>query len=167
VALTGWCHHALYCDVCEDGAAAPIMLTYSDRFCLDGKLLRLTSSENLSTYGQAGTTYQTEVADFSNLRPLQPQGRVLRLSRFRERMASPTIMALSGSGYGANAQVLANGSTTASEWLLSKVSDRAGNSMLINYTVGVGVGIPLSISWQGGSAIASVLPIARCLQKVQ
>jgi hypothetical protein len=51
----------------QDGAPAPVTLTYNDVFCLDGKRLRLTSSEQLNTYGQDGTTYQTEVADFSNV----------------------------------------------------------------------------------------------------
>jgi hypothetical protein len=51
----------------QDGTPAPIALTMADAFCLDGNRLRLTSSENLSTYGQAGTTYQTEIANFSNV----------------------------------------------------------------------------------------------------
>lgn len=53
--------------VAQDGAAAPVMLSYGDRFCLDGQRLRLTSSESLSTYGQDSTTYQTEIANFSNV----------------------------------------------------------------------------------------------------
>src|SRR2546430_7168384 len=34
----------------QDGAPAAITLTTADRFCLDGNRLRLTTSENLSTY---------------------------------------------------------------------------------------------------------------------
>lgn len=34
--------------VAQDTTAAPVTLTYSDRFCLDGQRLRLTSSETLS-----------------------------------------------------------------------------------------------------------------------
>src|SRR6185437_357541 len=45
--------------IAQDGVAAPVGLA-SKRFCMDGKRLRLTSSDNLSTYGQDGTTYQTE-----------------------------------------------------------------------------------------------------------
>ena len=51
----------------QDAAPAAITLTYADAFCLDGERLRLTSSENLSTYGQDGTTYQSEVADFASV----------------------------------------------------------------------------------------------------
>src|SRR5229473_5885993 len=51
----------------QDALPAAVTLTYADRFCLDGNRLRLTSSENLSTYGQSGTTYQTEIANFANV----------------------------------------------------------------------------------------------------
>jgi hypothetical protein len=33
----------------QDGAAAPVTLTYNDAFCIDGQRLRLTSSDTLST----------------------------------------------------------------------------------------------------------------------
>ena len=51
----------------QDGTPAPVTLTFSDRFCMDGKRLRLTSSDTLTNYGKASTTYQTELADFSNV----------------------------------------------------------------------------------------------------
>jgi hypothetical protein len=47
--------------IAQDGAASPVQLLASDAFCLNGNRLRLTSG----TYGQAGSTYQTEIADFS------------------------------------------------------------------------------------------------------
>ena len=49
--------------VAQDTTAAPVALVTSDSYCLDGKRLRLTSG----TYGTAGSTYQTEVADFSKV----------------------------------------------------------------------------------------------------
>jgi len=63
----------------QDASAAPITLTVGsngDRFCLDGKRLRLTSGGGLSTYGQDNTTYQTEVADFSNITAHGTSGQV-------------------------------------------------------------------------------------------
>src|SRR5580692_6237600 len=39
--------------VAQDGAAAPVALTMSDAFCLDGQRLQLTSAPG--TYGEAGS----------------------------------------------------------------------------------------------------------------
>ena len=47
----------------QDGAPGPVTLTLSDVFCINGQRLRLTSG----TYGEAGSTYQTEIADFTNV----------------------------------------------------------------------------------------------------
>ncbi len=41
----------------QDGKLAAVALTSSDRYCLDGHRLRLTSG----SYGAAGSRYQTEV----------------------------------------------------------------------------------------------------------
>ena len=49
--------------IAQDAAAAPVALLASDGYCLNGNRLRLTSG----TYGTAGSTYQTEVADFSQI----------------------------------------------------------------------------------------------------
>lgn len=47
----------------QDPAPAPIALTTSDGFCMDGQRLRLISG----TYGVAGSTYQTEATNFVNV----------------------------------------------------------------------------------------------------
>src|SRR6185312_5689746 len=49
--------------VAQDGISQATTLTAADGLCLDGQRLRLTGG----TYGVAGSTYQTEVADFSNV----------------------------------------------------------------------------------------------------
>lgn len=130
----------------QDGASAAVTLTYGDAFCLDGKRLRLTSSSNLATYGQDGTTYQTEVADFANVTAIGTAGN------------GPSYFTVRGQdglthnyGNGGNSQVLATGSSTASAWLLSKISDRANNSVVISYLAPganrTGSTVPSTISW--------------------
>ena len=47
----------------QDGAPAAVALATSDGYCLDGQRLRLTGG----TYGTAGSTYQTEIANFKNV----------------------------------------------------------------------------------------------------
>src|SRR5437016_1565277 len=129
----------------EDAAPAPVTLTYSDRFCMDGKRLRLTSSDTLSTYGQDSTTYQTEVADFSNITAHLAAGN------------GPSYFTVQGRNgwsyeYGntTDSRVLADGST-ASAWMLDKITDRAGNTMIFAYRLAdanlKGLTVPASISW--------------------
>jgi RHS repeat-associated protein len=140
--------------VAQDGVAAAISLSYSDRFCLDGKRLRLTSSENLATYGQDSTTYQTELADFSNVTAHGSVGN------------GPAYFTVQGRngwlyeyGNGGNSQVLAAGFTpaTATAWWLNKVSDAAGNTMIVTYQAAnqssnlEGTTVPASISWTPAS----------------
>jgi RHS repeat-associated protein len=139
----------------QDGGAAAVSLTTSDRFCLDGKRLRLTSSENLSTYGQDNTTYQTELADFSNVTAHGTAG---------NGPAYFTVQARNGWTYEygntSDSRVLADG-TTASAWMLDKVSDRAGNTMTVAYCPQTpncpnaadlqGMTLPATISWTPSS----------------
>ncbi|MFL6605690.1 MAG: FG-GAP-like repeat-containing protein [Steroidobacteraceae bacterium] len=139
----------------EDGAAAPVTLTYNDAFCLDGRRLRLTSSDTLSTYGQDGTTYQTEIADFSNVTAHGAQGN------------GPSFFTVQGNngltyeyGNGANSQVRAtDAATSAVSWHLDMVTDRYGNKMGISYLAPSstlsGTTLPASISWTPTSHGAS------------
>ena len=85
---------------------------------MDGKRLQLTSG----TYGEANSTYQTEVADFSNVTANGTAGN------------GPAYFVVQGRdgrtytyGNGGDAQVLASGSGAAMSWSLNEVSDRAGD----------------------------------------
>src|SRR5258708_39383992 len=49
----------------QDATTAPVALVTADGYCMNGKRLRLTSAAG--SYGAAGSTYQTEIADFSNV----------------------------------------------------------------------------------------------------
>jgi len=128
----------------QDNAARGIALTLSDRYCIDGKRLRLTSSETLSTYGADGTTYQTEIADFSTVTAHGSTG---------SGPASFTMQARNGwvYEYGATPDSQVLGGTAVYVWMLDKVTDPAGNTMVISWKTAdanlAGTTVPASISW--------------------
>jgi RHS repeat-associated protein len=144
----------------QDTTPAAVALATSDGYCLNGKRLRLTGG----TYGAAGSTYQTEIADFSQITAVgnTTNGGV------DTGPESFTVQGRNGltyyygytdsNGNGANSQVLATGTTTVDYWLLSKVVDRAGNNYVINYTLLTGTAVPNDILWTpttaGGSTYA-------------
>jgi RHS repeat-associated protein len=122
----------------QDPAPAPITLTMSDVFCMDGQRLRLTGG----TYGDPGSTYQTEVANFANVTAYSSAGN------------GPSYFEVQGRdgrtyeyGNGGGSQVLATGTSTAWVWWLDKVTDRAGNTMTISYSDANGTAVPVTISW--------------------
>ena len=110
----------------QDGVAGSPQLTSSDRFCMNGNRLRTT---NGSTYGAAGSTYQTEIANFSNITANGTAG------------SGPAwfkVQAKSGLTYEygntADSAILAQGSTSVRVWALNAVRDRNGNAMTFTYT---------------------------------
>jgi len=133
----------------QDTVPAAVTLTYSDRFCLDGRRLRLTSSENLATYGLGATTYQTEIANFSNVTAYGATG------------SGPTYFIVQGKDglyyeYGNTSDSRILYGTTVAQWLLSKVRDRNGNNYVVSYSTGAAgstnVGVPVSIAYTPNSA---------------
>lgn len=124
----------------QDPAPAPVTLTMSDVFCMDGQRLRLTGG----TYGDADSTYQTEVANFANVTAYGSAGN------------GPAYFEVQGRdgrtyeyGNGGGSQVLANG--TAWVWWLDKITDRAGNTLTISYTTQDNTAVPATISWTPSS----------------
>src|ERR1700722_16782005 len=140
--------------VAQDTTAAPVALVASDGYCINGNRLRLTAG----IYGSAGSVYATEIADFSQITAVGAAG--------GNGPAYFTVQGRNGltyqygytdtNGNGANSQVLATGTSTASEWLLSKVIDRAVNNYVINYTTlrgaVIGTAVPNTILWTPTSA---------------
>jgi len=128
------------CDLtyAQDGSPAPVALDTGDGLCLDGQRLRLTSG----TQGEAGSTYQTEVANFENVAAYGTAG---------NGPAYFVVRAPNGTQYEygntASSQVLANGTTTAFQWYLDKVTDTAGNTMTFSYNIATGAVVPATISW--------------------
>lgn len=139
--------------VAQDGAAAGVALQTSDGYCLDGQRLRLTSASG--TYGAAGSTYQTEIANFSQVTAESSAGN------------GPAYWQVQGKdgrtyeyGNGGNSQVLPGipgSSSTPYQWWLDKVTDRAGNTMTITYSTANATGkvVPQYISWTPSSHGAS------------
>jgi RHS repeat-associated protein len=135
----------------QDGTPAAVTLTYADAFCLDGNRLRLTSSENLATYGQAGTTYQTEIANFSNVTAsstLAGNG--------------PSYFTVKGKdgltyeyGNTTDSKILAAGSPTPYIWALDRVTDRSGNQMIYTYLQSGGAYVPATIKYTAPSGSTS------------
>lgn len=130
----------------QDGAPAPVALTTNDAFCLDGARLQLTSG----TYGVAGSIYQTEIANFKQVTAYGTAGN------------GPAYFVAQGPhgtqyeyGNGGGSQVLANGTSTAMQWYLDKVTDTSGNTMTISYATGTGSAVPSTISWTASSYGAS------------
>jgi RHS repeat-associated protein len=135
----------------QDVTPASITLTMADVFCLDGNRLRLTSSENLSTYGEAGTTYQTEIANFANVTANGTAGN------------GPSYFTVQGKdgltyeyGNTTDSKILpSSSSTTPYIWALDKVTDRAGNHMTFTYYQSGGAYVPLSIQYTAPSGSTS------------
>jgi hypothetical protein len=142
----------------HNGAAVGVALTTSDQYCLGGNPLRAT---NGTVYGAASSIYETELANFSLVQAsstLAGNG-----------PASFTVKGKDGLiyEYGTTADsrlipcpAITTGcpraNTTAMEWRLSKVRDRAGNNYVIAYGPGAtgssGVAVPLTISYTPASA---------------
>jgi hypothetical protein len=109
----------------QDGAPQGIMLTASDRFCLDGKQLKLVSG----SAGLGGSTYATEIESFSQ---------IVASGAVGNGPASFTVTTKNGLiydyGLTADAQILAGSSGTIRTWVLSRIRDRVGNQINLTYT---------------------------------
>jgi RHS repeat-associated protein len=112
----------------QDSVSAAVTLTTSDVFCINGNKLRLTNSVS---YGADGSTYQTELDEFSRITAHGSAGN------------GPAYFTVEGKNgllyeYGNTADSRIESlnpaaSTTPRTWALDKVSDRAGNTMTIQY----------------------------------
>jgi RHS repeat-associated protein len=128
----------------QDSTPAPVALVATDGYCINGSRLRLTGG----TYGTSGSTYQTEIADFSNITANGTAGNGPAYFTVQGRDGLTYEYGFTDTnGNGAGSEVIATGTSTASSWLLSKVIDRAGNNYVINYTTLTGAAVPSTILW--------------------
>jgi Salmonella virulence plasmid 65kDa B protein/FG-GAP-like repeat len=130
----------------QDGMPAAVALATSDGYCLNGNRLRISSG----TYGVAGSTYQTESADFSQITANGSAGN------------GPASFIVQGKdglifeyGNTTDSRIVATPNTSASQWLLNKVRDCIGNNYVVTYSTGqsgsTGIGIPQTISYTPNS----------------
>lgn len=141
--------------VAQDTLPSHVTLTYEDAFCLDGQRLRLTSGGGLGTYGQPGTTYDTESAIFSLVTALGAAGNGPQ--SFEVKAKNGWIYEF---GNTSDSRITSSTSVaTAYLWLVNKVRDRFGNSYVVTYGTGAagsaGIGVPTSISYSPTAAGAS------------
>lgn len=142
-------------DLSRDGINDGYNFSNSDVFCLDGNRLRLTSG----VYGQAGSTYQTELETFSRITvPSVMSGGF-----------GPTSFTVEGKdglkyeyGSSSDSRILTTFTvlypSTARVWALNKVSDRNGNTMTISYQpTSKGGFVPSEINYTS-NANANVVP---------
>jgi RHS repeat-associated protein len=128
----------------QDGTPAAVDYTANDRFCINGVRLRIASG----TYGQSGSVYYTEIADYSRIKALtSPEGPIYFLVEAKDGMKYEF-------GYTAWSRATAN--LGVHTWWLNKAYDRNGNNYLVSYTSGgPGVVLPSSIMWTPTSHGAS------------
>jgi RHS repeat-associated protein len=133
----------------ENGTPAVVALTLADNFCLDGNRLRLTAG----TYGVAGSTYQTEIANFSNVTAYGTAG------------AGPSYFIVQGKdgliyeyGNTADSKAYTTGGSTPYSWLLNKIRDRQGNNLTVSYSTTSGWVQPASIQYTQTPATGTTYP---------
>lgn len=107
----------------QDGAAGPVTLTQTDRLCLDGKQLKLTSG-TAPNYVVVGNQYATEVETFSQV-----------IANGSSSVTSFTVKTKNGLIYTyggtTDSEVLAG--STIRLWALSQIADRVGNKISLTY----------------------------------
>lgn len=128
----------------QDGGAAPVALNLSDRFCIGGNRLRLQTG----SYGVAGSTYFTEIADYSRITAhgIAGDGPEYFIVEAKNGLAYE---------YGKTSSSRVVLGTTALRWMLSKVYDRNDNNIAISYNNSTGFAVPDAISWTPTSLGAS------------
>lgn len=128
-----------------DGQAAAVTLTSTDRFCLNGERLQLTSG----TYGSANSTYRLETGDFATVTAVGTAGDGPQ-SFFSKDANGVTYH------YGATTDSRALlGPGTPFRWKLNKVVDQYGNNYEISYVTSTGHALPDTISWTRRSSCST------------
>lgn len=133
------------CDktIAQDGTHSPVQLNYTSGYCLDGNRLKLQSG----SYGQASSTWATEIADFSRVTTSTADSYAGPTSWTVERADGLTYT------YGgtSDSRVLASGTSVVRQWMVSQISDRSGNRIVFTYKTAnsttFGTTHPVKIEW--------------------
>jgi len=113
-------------DQYHDGDVQPFDYGTDDRFELDGQRLVLTSG----TYGELGSTYDTEFASFSKIELLTVGGNDQRFFYFKVTTKDGRT---SHYGQGWDNKILSRDGTRVISWRLTRVTDAFGNYMVYLY----------------------------------
>ncbi|MEO8902260.1 MAG: SpvB/TcaC N-terminal domain-containing protein, partial [Polyangiaceae bacterium] len=138
-----------------DGTTGPVQNNTTDRFCIDGK--RLEAISDGGAYGGNGSEYRTLIDSFAKvvsyvesgsgfqLGPLGLSGTANRIDQgpdsFQVWTKDGRILTY---GRTKDSLVLANNGVRYA-WLLNRVEDRAGNTMLVSYT-NLPMAVPLPLT---------------------
>lgn len=126
----------------QDGVIRVVELGATDKLCLDGQRLVNTSG----VYGQAGTTYATEIDSFSRITQM---GGALNSAAtyFMLETKSGEIIFYGGNSTAASpARVIPGGVTLPLSWLIERRQDRIGNFVRYEY-----------VSYGNGEALLSAI----------
>ncbi|MGH8240782.1 MAG: SpvB/TcaC N-terminal domain-containing protein, partial [Steroidobacteraceae bacterium] len=132
--------------VAQHAVAQPVSLTMTDAFCMDGQTLRITSG----TYGQSGSQYQTEFADFSLVTANGSLGN--GPAWFEVKTRNGLIYEY---GNTADSRALLPSTNTPYVWALNKIRDRDGNNLKVTYATTSGTLRPTLIQYTQTSLDAS------------
>jgi hypothetical protein len=110
--------------IAQDGVRGSVNYDADDRFCLDGQRLVAISG----TYGADGTEYRTEIESFAKV--ISRGGAGTGPAWFEVWTKSGQRMEF---GNTADSRVLAQGKTTARDWVVNKVSDTKGSYFTVTY----------------------------------
>ncbi len=102
-----------------------VQLSSSDRLCLDGQRLIVTSG----TYGNSGAVYRTELENYARVEQ-SGAGYSSASSKFLVRYNDGRIAYY---GQDANSVFVTENASAPTSWLLSRVEDPATNSMIYTY----------------------------------
>lgn len=114
--------------IAQDLAAAPVTLTSSDRYCLDGAKLRLLAGTG--SYGASESQYRTELDQLVRITAKESANGIP--GWFRVEMPDGLEYEY---GNSANSKLLKDGTSGAPPqfWAVNKISDPSGNAIVFHY----------------------------------
>lgn len=110
--------------VAQDGVARNVRNDLQDRFCLDGRKLRLVAG----SYGVAGSEYRTELESYARITANGTAGN--GPAWFKVERADGLTYEY---GNSLDSRIESVGQATARAWAVNRIRDRPGNEILFSY----------------------------------
>jgi Salmonella virulence plasmid 65kDa B protein len=139
--------------IAQDGVHGTVDFSANDRFCLDGKRLKLYGNPSQAYWSAPASggyvEYRTEIASFSRIRAYGTAG-LSGPAWFQVYTKSGEIIEY---GNTADSQITGSGHFTPLMWAVNKVSDRYSNYMTFSYkqTPGYVEFYPTAINYTGNT----------------